>query len=65
MKLLLDLVVNHTSDKHAWFEESRSSKTNPKRDWYIWKPARINEKGERFPPTNWTASFGGVSLARG
>src|SRR3954451_3411165 len=40
MKLLLDLVVNHTSDKHAWFEESKSSKTNPKRDWYIWRPAR-------------------------
>ena len=37
MKLILDLVVNHTSDEHPWFIESRSSKDNPKRDWYIWK----------------------------
>lgn len=35
IKLIMDLVVNHTSDQHAWFEESRSSKTNPKRDWYV------------------------------
>jgi oligo-1,6-glucosidase len=39
MKIILDLVVNHTSDQHAWFKESRSSKTNPKRDWYFWQPA--------------------------
>lgn len=56
MKLILDLVVNHTSMEHAWFKESRSSKTNPKRDWYIWKPARYN-KGERIPPTNWRGYF--------
>src|SRR5690625_1137717 len=37
MKLLMDLVLNHTSDEHPWFIESRSSKDNPKRDWYIWK----------------------------
>jgi alpha-glucosidase len=35
MRLILDLVINHTSDQHAWFKESRSSKTNPKRDWYV------------------------------
>src|SRR5687768_2628331 len=36
MKIMLDLVINHTSDQHKWFKESRSSKENPKRDWYIW-----------------------------
>ncbi|KAK6088435.1 Alpha-glucosidase 4 [Seiridium cupressi] len=57
MKLILDLVVNHTSMEHAWFKESRSSKTNPRRDWYIWKPARYNINGERMPPTNWRGYF--------
>ncbi|WVQ69633.1 uncharacterized protein L199_007853 [Kwoniella botswanensis] len=58
MKLVMDLVVNHTSDQHAWFKESRSSRNNPKRDWYIWRPARYNEKNERIPPNNWKATFG-------
>ncbi|HSL36520.1 MAG TPA: alpha-amylase family glycosyl hydrolase, partial [Arthrobacter sp.] len=40
MKLVMDLVVNHTSDEHPWFVESRSSKDNPKRDWYWWRPPR-------------------------
>ncbi|SPO04138.1 probable alpha-glucosidase (MalT) [Cephalotrichum gorgonifer] len=57
MKLILDLVVNHTSSQHRWFQESRSSKTNPKRDWYIWKPARYSPTGERLPPTNWRGYF--------
>ena len=39
MKIILDLVVNHTSNQHAWLKASRSSKVNPKRDWYIWQPA--------------------------
>ncbi|KAJ1326868.1 oligo-1,6-glucosidase [Microdochium nivale] len=60
MKLILDLVVNHTSIEHAWFKESRSSKTdNPKRDWYIWKPARYDAQGNRIPPTNWRSYFAG------
>ncbi|KAK3944241.1 glycoside hydrolase family 13 protein [Diplogelasinospora grovesii] len=59
MKLILDLVINHTSDQHAWFKESRSSKTNPKRDWYIWKPPRYAEDGTRLPPTNWRSYFSG------
>ncbi|THY78458.1 maltase [Aureobasidium pullulans] len=59
MKVLLDLVINHTSDQHAWFKESRSSKTNPKRDWYIWKPAKIDKHGNRQAPNNWRANFGG------
>jgi glycosidase len=45
-------------DQHAWFKESRSSKTNPKRDYYIWRDAKINEKGERVPPNNWRSTFG-------
>ena len=55
MKLLLDLVPNHTSDQHPWFLESRSSKNNPKRDWYIWKDA----KPDGSEPNNWLAMFGG------
>ncbi|KAI9897888.1 hypothetical protein N3K66_007744 [Trichothecium roseum] len=57
MKVILDLVVNHTSDQHPWFKESRSSRDNPKRDWYIWKPARQDEQGNRKPPTNWRGYF--------
>ncbi|BEI98643.1 hypothetical protein CcaverHIS631_0309420 [Cutaneotrichosporon cavernicola] len=59
MKLLLDLVVNHTSDQHVWFKESRSSKSSPKRDWYIWRPAKYDADGSRREPNNWQAAFGG------
>jgi alpha-glucosidase len=55
MKLLLDLVLNHTSDRHPWFQESRSSLDNPKRDWYIW---RDGDK-DGGPPNNWQSEFGG------
>ncbi len=55
MKLLLDLVPNHTSDQHPWFLESRSSRDNPKRDWYIWRDA----KEDGSPPNNWLSVFGG------
>lgn len=58
MKLMMDLVVNHTSDKHAWFQASKSSKTSPKRDWYIWKPAKIGADGKRAPPNNWSMILG-------
>ena len=61
MKIMLDLVINHTSDQHAWFKESRSSKDNPKRDWYIWQPAKHGPSGERLPPNNWRSCFGGGS----
>lgn len=54
MKLIIDLVVNHTSDEHEWFIESKSSKDNPKRDWYIWKPAREGKE-----PNNWESIFKG------
>lgn len=59
LRIILDLVVNHTSDQHKWFQESRSSKTNPKRDWYIWKPATYDAHGKRQPPNNWRSVFGG------
>ncbi|KAL8284186.1 hypothetical protein RQP46_004935 [Phenoliferia psychrophenolica] len=58
MKILFDLVINHCSSEHPWFKESRSSKDNPKRDWFHWKPAKFVD-GVRCPPNNWKASFGG------
>ncbi|KAH9874816.1 hypothetical protein IAQ61_004006, partial [Plenodomus lingam] len=63
MKLVMDLVVNHTSEEHAWFLESRSSKDNPKRDWYIWKPAKYDENGNRHPPNNWAQILGEANSA--
>jgi len=59
MKLILDLVVNHTSDQHKWFIESASSKSNDKAAWYIWKDAKIDKDGKRQPPNNWGCIFGG------
>ncbi|KUJ07774.1 alpha-glucosidase [Mollisia scopiformis] len=59
MRLILDLVINHTSDEHKWFEESRSSKDNLKRDWYIWRPAKYDKDGKRMPPNNWRSFFSG------
>jgi oligo-1,6-glucosidase len=58
MRLMMDLVVNHTSDQHAWFLESRSSKQSSKRDWYIWKPAKYDKDGNRQPPNNWSMILG-------
>ncbi len=54
IKIVMDLVVNHTSDEHPWFVESRSSKENPYRDYYIWKEARDGKE-----PNNWGSCFGG------
>ena len=58
MKLILDLVINHTSDLHAWFQESKKNKTNAKADWYIWKDPKIVD-GKKHPPNNWRSIFGG------
>ncbi|HZM22682.1 MAG TPA: alpha-amylase family glycosyl hydrolase, partial [Anaerolineales bacterium] len=55
MKLILDLVPNHTSDEHPWFVESRSSRVNPKRDWYLWR----DPAPDGGPPNNWLSHFGG------
>ena len=54
IRVIMDFVPNHTSDKHPWFAESSSSRTNPKRDWYVWRDG----KGPGQPPNNWLAWFG-------
>jgi alpha-glucosidase len=65
LKLLLDLVPNHTSDQHPWFIESRSSRDNPKRDWYIWRDPSLPLNSENLGgvggglPNNWRSYFGG------
>jgi alpha-glucosidase len=55
IRVILDYVPNHSSDQHPWFIESRSSRDNPKRDWYVWRDA----KPDGSPPNNWLATFGG------
>jgi alpha-glucosidase len=56
--LLLDLVFNHSSDQHPWFLESRASRENPRRDWYVWRDPKPGRLGRR-PPNNWQSVFGG------
>jgi alpha-glucosidase len=55
LNLILDLVPNHTSDQHPWFVESRNSRDNPRRDWYIWR----DPAADGGPPNNWLSEFGG------
>ena len=55
LKVMIDLVMSHSSDQHAWFIESRSSRVNPKADWYVWADA----KPDGTPPNNWMSIFGG------
>ncbi len=61
MKLVMDLVVNHTSDEHPWFVESRSGPGSARRDWYWWRPARpgMEPGAPGAEPTNWRSSFSG------
>lgn len=56
MKIIMDFVPNHTSDQHPWFLESRSSRDDPKRDWYLWS----DPAPDGGPPNNWLAHFGGI-----
>jgi alpha-glucosidase len=57
LKVIIDQVLSHTSDRHAWFEESRQSRDNAKADWYVWADAR----DDGTPPNNWLSIFGGVA----
>jgi alpha-glucosidase len=57
LRVLIDLVLPHSSDQHPWFQESRSSRDNPRADWYVWADARPDGS----PPNNWLAVFGGPS----
>ncbi|UAK23149.1 alpha-glucosidase [Sphingomonas nostoxanthinifaciens] len=71
IRVLMDMVLNHTSDQHAWFKESATSRTNPKADWYVWNDGlaatapgllsvqKANVHDGRVPPNNWTSLFGG------
>src|ERR1700744_944003 len=52
IRVILDMVLNHTSDKHKWFIESASSRTNPKRDWYVWNDGKKTAGGKPAPPTH-------------
>jgi glycosidase len=59
VKVIVDYVPNHTSSEHPWFLQSRSSRANPKRDWYIWRDATGPEGTPGAPPNNWLSMFGG------
>jgi alpha-glucosidase len=60
IRVIMDMVMNHTSDQHKWFIESESSKNNPKRDWYIWRDGKgVGPDGQLLPPNNWISEFGG------
>jgi alpha-glucosidase len=59
IRILMDMVMNHTSDQHAWFKQSRSSRTNPYRDWYIWQDGKGETASDPgAPPNNWESLFG-------
>ncbi|CAH1777671.1 unnamed protein product [Owenia fusiformis] len=59
IKVIMDYIPNHSSDKHPWFEASRQSKSTPFRDYYIWHPGKKLSNGKRAPPNNWLSVFGG------
>jgi oligo-1,6-glucosidase len=59
MRLIIDLVANHTSDEHHWFVESRKSKDNPYRDYYFWRPGKMGTDGKMQPPNNYPSVFSG------
>ena len=58
LRVVMDMVLNHTSDQHAWFKQSRGSRKNPKRDWYVWRDGKVGADGKMHPPNNWQSLFG-------
>lgn len=58
IRIVMDLVLNHTSSKHQWFVESSASKDNPKRNWYVWNSGKKGKDGKPVPPNNWQSLFG-------
>ena len=63
IKVVLDLVLNHTSDRHAWFQDSRTSRTSAHADWYLWRDPAGWRRGRPIPPNNWVSFFGGSAWA--
>ena len=61
IRVILDLVLNHTSREHPWFIESRSSRHYPKRNWYVWKDGKVDDNGVLQPPNNWNSTFDGIA----
>jgi len=59
VKVIVDMVLNHTSDQHPWFLEAAKSRTNPRHDWYVWSDGNADASGKRVPPNNWQSQFGG------
>jgi alpha-glucosidase len=60
LRVILDLVMNHTSDQHPWFVASRAAREGPYADWYLWRdPAGLDRRGRPLPPNNWVSWFGG------
>lgn len=58
IRVIMDMVLNHTSDRHAWFTDSASSRDSAQRDWFVWRDGRTGPNGERLPPNNWQSIFG-------
>ena len=63
IKVVLDLVMNHTSDQHAWFQDSRTGPTSAHADWYLWRDPAGWRRGRPIPPNNWASFFGGSGWA--
>jgi alpha-glucosidase len=59
LKIIIDLVLSHTSDQHPWFKQSCESRENKKSNWYVWADAKKDVQGKRIPPNNWVSVFGG------
>src|SRR4051812_47086389 len=62
MRVVIDFVPNHTSDRHPWFAEARASRDNPRRDWYVWRDGD-GRGGDGEPPNDWVSNFGAVGRA--